>query len=127
MPAKSKADRESLSLYRETHDRCAVCHAKAKPWRKLSVHHIMGRVGKECHDPRNLLVVCEDTCHDGIHRNSVGCSLSLGHVLAAKEEEDGSVDVKFLASLRGRVGLREDPKPLPLWAMDARLDNRSTR
>lgn len=109
--------------------RCSVCHGKEKPWRKISVHHIMGRHGgkERYNDHRNLLCVCEDTCHDGIHRNAVGCSLDLGHVLMAKTEEDGSVDEQFLASLRGRVGLRDDPKSLPAWVMDARIDHHNER
>lgn len=113
-----------IQHYLDEHDlRCAVCHGRQEPWRKISVHHIMGRVGKESDDPRNLILVCEDTCHEGIHRNSVGCSLDLGHVLTAKAEVDGSVDIPFLAGLRGRVGLRDDPKPLPDWALAARIDN----
>ena len=127
MPAKSKADRDLLRTYRETHARCAVCYAKEKPWRKLSVHHIVGRRGKSPHDHRNLICLCEDTCHDGVHRTATGCSLDLGHILTAKEEEDGKVDVRFLASLLARVGLREDPKPLPAWVLAARIDNRSAR
>jgi hypothetical protein len=81
-------------------------------------------VGKSPHDHRNLIVLCEDTCHDGVHRNAGGTSLSLGHVLEAKREEDGAVDLKFLAQLKSRAGLREDPMPLPLWATEARIDNR---
>ena len=106
--------------------RCAVCYGREEPWRKISVHHIVGRHGgpEKYNDHRNLILVCEDTCHEGIHRNAVGCSLDLGHVLFAKEQEDGEVDVEFLARLRGRVGLRDDPKPLPAWANDARLDNK---
>lgn len=109
--------------------RCSICHGREKPWRKISVHHIYGRHGgkKRYNDPRNLILVCEETCHEGIHRCAGGCSLSLGNVLWAKADEDGEVDVKYLASLRGRVGLRDDPVPLPAWALDARIDHYNER
>ena len=68
-----------------------------------------------------MVMLCRD-CHQGYHSGG-GHSLSLGHILQAKLEADGSVDVSFLAGLRGRVGLREDPCPLPLWAEEARKDN----
>jgi hypothetical protein len=111
--------------------RCAVCYGREEKWRKISVHHIVGRFGGKdrYNDPRNLILVCEDTCHEGIHRNASGCSLDLGHVLQAKWEEDGKggaagLDCSFLASLRGKVGLREDPKQLPDWVVSARKDNK---
>jgi hypothetical protein len=49
--------------------------------------------------------------------------LTLGQILQAKEEEDGEVDIPFLASLCGKVGLREDPLPLPEWAIHEREIN----
>lgn len=116
----------SLAEYRLTHERCAVCHSRGESWNdKLEVHHIVGRHKKEVgNDHRNLLVLCRD-CHTGYHSGG-GCSLSLGNVLWAKQEEDGEVglDVAFLAGLRGRVGLREDPTELPLWATEARKDSK---
>jgi hypothetical protein len=49
--------------------------------------------------------------------------LELGHILQAKQDEDGEVDVEFLAKLMGRVGLRQDPMPLPEWALREREQN----
>jgi hypothetical protein len=49
----------------------------------------------------------------------------LGQILQAKAEEDGEVDIPFLASLCGKVGLREDPAPLPDWAIEERVANAS--
>jgi hypothetical protein len=119
--ALSQADRDRLGEYRDTHTRCAVCYGKGKGWNPLEIHHIVGRYGKQCHDHRNLIVLDRD-CHAGFHFGG-GCSLRLGHILLAKEEL-GELDIPFLASLRRRAGLREDPTPLPAWALDARKDNR---
>ena len=49
--------------------------------------------------------------------------MTLGQILRAKEDEDGEVDIPFLAKLMGRVGLKEDPLPLPSWAIDERKNN----
>jgi hypothetical protein len=51
--------------------------------------------------------------------------LTLGQILKAKEDEDGEVDLTFLAKLMGRVGLREDQQDLPQWALDERKINAS--
>lgn len=125
MPDKQIQAYVDQCIDRQGGRRCAICHGREKPWRKISVHHIVGRHGgkKRYNDPRNLILVCEADCHEGIHRCSTGCSLSLGHVLFAKREEDGDVDCSFLAGLRGRVGLRDDPIDFPLWVIDARIDN----
>ena len=119
----SRSEPSSLEEYRLTHDRCAVCHSRGESWNdKLEIHHIVGRYKKELgHDERNLLVLCRD-CHYGYHSGG-GCSLTLGHVLQAKSEL-GELDCAFLASLKNRVGLSHDPEPLPLWAEEARKDNR---
>ena len=117
---------ERLGEYRASHHRCAVCHWPDNRGTPLEIHHIYGRRGKDegvWNDERNLLVVCAD-CHYGYHSGG-GCSLSSGHILFAKREEDGDVDIAFLASLKGRVGLPEDPMPLPDWAIAARTDNKT--
>jgi hypothetical protein len=44
-------------------------------------------------------------------------------MLTAKKEEDGEVDLVFLAKLLRRVGLREDPAPLPNWVHEERERN----
>lgn len=123
-------ERMSLATYKDSHPFCAVCHweetgrkwGKDSPLRRLEIHHIIpGRHGgKDCHDHKALLILCTD-CHYGFHSGG-GCSLSLGHVLTAKEEL-GELDTKFLAGLRNRAGLKEDPQPLPLWATESRKDN----
>jgi hypothetical protein len=66
-------------------------------------------------------MVC-DECHYGYHSGGAK-SLSLGQILQAKEDEDGEVDITFLAKLMGRVGLKEGPSPLPQWATDERKNN----
>jgi hypothetical protein len=122
MPAKSKADRESLAQYRLEHDRCAVCYHRGAGWNPLEIHHLAHRNGKDQHDHRALILLCRE-CHQGYHSGG-GKSLSLGQLLTAKEEEDGTLDIPFLAGLKGRKWLKDDPQPLPLWAEDHRRDNR---
>lgn len=104
-------------------ERCAVCWVpKFSKGVTHEVHHIVGRRGGErCHDVRNLLLVCRD-CHFGFHSGGKR-SLTLGNMLTAKFQEDGEVDVEFLAGLMGRKGLREDPTPLPEWVEDERVRN----
>ena len=87
----------------------------------MELHHIVGRRGIDYHHHRNLLMVCH-LCHEGYHSGGAR-SLSLGHVLQAKQDEDGEVDLEFLARLMSRVGLREDPLPLPEWALKERQVN----
>jgi hypothetical protein len=43
--------------------------------------------------------------------------------MQAKREEDGAVDIEYLASMRGRKGMPCDPQPLPEWAMQERIEN----
>lgn len=84
----------------------------------MELHHIVGRRGIDYHHPRNLICVC-DECHLGYHSGGQK-TLNLGHILRAKEDEDGEVDLEFLAGLMRRVGLREDPQPLPRWVLEER-------
>ena len=121
MKKKSTTLTSSIAEYAAAHDRCAVCYSRGQSWNdQLEIHHIQGRY-KHGETEANYLCLCRD-CHTLYHSGGTN-SLSLGHILQAKQEEDGSVDVVFLAGLRGRVGLREDPTPLPLWATEARKDN----
>jgi len=118
----SEEDRLLIAEYVIEHDRCAVCHTGGRPWNPLEVHHIAGRSSREgAHSHPALLRLCRE-CHTGYHSGG-GCNLTLGHILWAKQDEDWSVDVEFLAWLKGRKGLREDPQELPKWALDARIDN----
>jgi len=115
-------DRKWLELYAIQSERCAVCYwRKYRPGRRCELHHIVGRRGRDPHHHRNLILVCAD-CHYGYHSGGQK-SLSLGHILQAKLEEDGEVDIPFLARLMGKVGLKEDPMPLPEWVIEERKYN----
>jgi hypothetical protein len=94
----------------------------------MEIHHICSRRrGMDAHDHRNLCLLCRD-CHEGLHCGGQK-NLSLGHILTAKKEEDGEdlFDPRFLAWLYGRVGLKEDPLPLPDWALEERKANEKLR
>lgn len=119
--SKTKA-RVLLELFAFSRTKCAVCWLrKYSPGGTHEIHHIVGRRGGSPHDHRNLVLLCR-ACHYGFHSGGKR-SLSLGQVLEAKREEAGEVDVEFLAGLLKRTGLREDPLPLPQWALDARATN----
>lgn len=124
MPAKTAKDRRLLEEFAAGIVRCAVCHWRMyRPGRAIHIHHIVGRRGKTPHDHRNLIGLCQ-LCHlDSVHTCGGERGLSLGHVLQAKQDEDGEVDLTFLASLLRRVGLKEDPKPLPGWCLEERIEN----
>lgn len=81
----------------------------------------------DAHDHRNLCLLCRD-CHEGFHAGGKK-NLTLGNILFAKKEEDGEemLDLSFLAWLLGRVGLKEDPTPLPEWAIEERERNEKFR
>ncbi len=122
MARKSEPDRKWLESYAIQSERCCVCWwRKYRPGRRLELHHLVGRRGRDPHHHRNLVLVC-DECHYGYHSGGRK-SLTLGHLLTAKKEEDGEVDLSFLAGLMGRKGLREDPTPLPEWVAEERLAN----
>ena len=119
--AKSKA-RQLLEEFAFASTRCAVCWLrKYSPGKTHEIHHIVGRRGGSPHDHRNLVLLCRE-CHYGFHSGGKR-ALSLGQVLAAKQQEAGEVDVEFLAGLMGRKGLREDWLPLPKWVEDERSNN----
>ncbi len=124
MPSKrTESLKRRIGEYVFLCERCAVCWLrKFSPGSTHEVHHIVGRRGGErCHDVRNLLLVCRD-CHFGFHSGGKR-SLTLGHILSAKLQEDGEVDVEFLAGLMGRKGLKDDPTPLPEWVEVERRSN----
>lgn len=125
MSKQKERSMRMLEAYALQCTRCAVCWwRKYKPGRRCELHHIVGRRGKDPHHHRNILMVC-DQCHYGYHSGGQK-ALTLGQILKAKEEEDGEVDIPFLASLCGKVGLREDPAPLPGWALNERESNAKT-
>jgi hypothetical protein len=128
MSKKGERIDRQLHAYAALCERCAVCwwpRWKPKFGKVICLHHIVGRRGLDYNDHRNLIGVCEEcheTYHSGGHRDSDGNKkdLTLGHILTAKREEDGDLDIRFLARLMRRVGLREDPKPLPDWVKQER-------
>jgi hypothetical protein len=123
--ARKAQDQKLLQEYAESHDRCAICHfRKYRPGRNMELHHVVGRYGKTPHDHRNLIMLC-NTCHWAIH-NIVPPpfdGLSNSHILTAKEEEDGEVDLEFLASCRRRKHLGYDPEPIPPAYLEERGHN----
>lgn len=113
---------KELAAYAESHDRCAVCHwRKYRPGRRMELHHIQGRRGKTPHDPRGLIMLC-DQCHYGFHSGGKK-TLDMSAILGAKEEEDGEVDLEYLAAMRRRKSLACDPGPVPGWAAKEREAN----
>jgi hypothetical protein len=122
MSKQKDRSRRMLEAYAIQCTRCAVCYwRKYRPGRTAELHHIVGRRGKDPHHHRNILMVCNE-CHYGYHSGGKK-SLTLGHILTAKREEDGEVDIPFLAGLCGKVGLRHDPEPLPQWVEEERRAN----
>jgi hypothetical protein len=122
MSKKRDRTRQQLEVYATQSCRCAVCWwRKGRPGRRLEIHHIVGRRGLDYHHHRNLILCCEQ-CHYGYHSGGAK-TLTLGQILQAKEDEDGEVDLEFLAKLMSRAGLREDPAPLPGWALEERIIN----
>lgn len=123
--ARKAQDKKLLQEYAESHDRCAICHfRKYRPGRNMEIHHVVGRYGKTPHDHRNLILLC-NTCHWAIH-NLVPPpfdGLSNSHILTAKQEEDGEVDLEYLASCRRRKHLGYDPEPIPQAYLDERVHN----
>lgn len=122
MSKQKERNRANLEVYALTSIRCAVCWwRKGRGGRRCELHHIVGRRGHDPHHHRNLIMVC-DQCHYGYHSGGQK-TLTLGQILRAKEDEDGEVDIPFLAKLMGRRGLREDPIDLPQWALEERERN----
>lgn len=113
---------EPWPQYLALHPRCSVCWwPKDRPGRWLERHHIQGRRRTGVHDIRNSTVLCNE-CHGGFHRGG-SRSLELGHVLEAKLQECGSVDLEYLAWLRGKARTSLGLAPLPEWAAQERKDN----
>jgi hypothetical protein len=87
----------------------------------MELHHIQGRRGENYHDHRNLVMLCNE-CHFGFHSGGKK-NLDICQIMTAKDEEDGTLDEQYLASLRHKVGMPCDPQPLPEWAIQERIDN----
>jgi hypothetical protein len=110
--------------YMLLHDRCAVCHwPMRRPGRWLELHHIVGGPGrKDLPDGSNWLTLC-NRCHSSLHAEPIReyGPLPKGAILAAKEEEDGPVDVPKLAALRRQKWLTYDQCPIPETFLADRL------
>ena len=77
-------------------------------------------------DARNLGLICR-RCHSDHHQGHSERPLPLSVVLLCKEQEDGEVDLAFLAKLRNRAALKEDPATeLPQWIIEEREKNART-
>jgi hypothetical protein len=101
--------------YMLLHGRCAVCHWPAeRKGRWLELHHIMGGAGrKDLPLGENWLCTC-NRCHNHLHQLTVDRGgLAPGHIITAKEEEDGPIDEQKLAALRGRKSLPYERLPIP--------------
>lgn len=108
-------DKLSPREYMELHKRCAVCHWPAnRKGRWLELHHLVAGPGrKDLPNGESWLAVC-NRCHACIHDRLPGYGeLPKGSLLAAKEEEDGFVDVAKLAALKHRKALPYDQCPIP--------------
>jgi hypothetical protein len=117
--------RRLLASYAESHDRCAICHfRKYRPGRRMEIHHIVGRFGPTPHNHRGLVMLC-NTCHHAVHNRVPPPfdGLKNAHVLTAKEEEDGEVDLVYLAGCRRKKHLGYDPEPIPKAYLDERSEN----
>jgi hypothetical protein len=128
MPSK-KSDRivRRVKEYVDLCERCFVCWwgKHIKSWeRTLEVHHICGRGrSMDYWDARNLGLICR-RCHSDHHQGHSERPLPLSVVLLCKEQEDGEVDLAFLAKLRNRAALKEDPATeLPQWIAEEREKN----
>lgn len=112
--------------YMESHQRCAVCHWPGwRRGRRLELHHIISGPGrKDLPGGESWLVLC-GRCHHALHHQRLPGypDLPRGAILAAKEEEDGEVDVPLLASLKGRKALPYDQCPIPQAFLSDRLRN----
>ncbi len=123
--ARKPEDKRLLEEYAFSHDRCALCwYRKYRPGRRMELHHLNGRHGKQCHDHRNLIMLC-NTCHWGLHNRVPPPfdGLEPAHLLTAKKEEDGECDVEFIASLRRKKHLGYEPKTIPQAYLDERIEN----
>lgn len=124
MPRRRDAGRITRDEYMDSHPRCAVCHwPAARRGRRLELHHIVSGPGrKDLPDGASWLVLC-GRCHHALHHQRLPGypDLSRGAILAAKEEEDGAVDIARLAQLKGRRSLPYDQCPIPTEFLEDRL------
>lgn len=101
--------------YMLMHGRCAVCHWPAeRKGRWLELHHIVAGPGrKDLPNGESWIALC-CRCHHAVHDRLPGYGeLPKGSVLAAKEEEDGHVDLEKLAALKRRKALPYEKEPIP--------------
>jgi len=103
----------SPNEYMLLHNFCAVCHWPAqRRGRWMELHHIVGGSGRKDVEINYLCLCCR--CHHAVHNSLPEYGeIPKGSLLAAKMEQDGSVDEKGLAALKGRHGLPYDICPIP--------------
>jgi hypothetical protein len=103
--------------------RCAICHwPRDRPGRWMELHHIVGGRGRKNIEANYLACCCR--CHSAIHNKLADYgTIPKGAVLAAKEEEDGFVDVDRLASLLRKKSLGYDLEPIPEKFLEDRRKN----
>lgn len=128
-PRRQKRDlagEAAIDQYRQSHNRCAVCHwPRSRPGRWLELHHLMGRFRRGTYEIENVVMLCMDD-HRGYHDGG-SRSLSLGQILTAKRDEDGHVDLELLSWLRGKKASALSLEALPGWAIDERKRNAAWR
>jgi len=118
--SKAMSDELDPNEYMLLHERCAVCHwPSRRHGRWMELHHIVGGAGrKDLFE--NWLALCS-RCHHAVHNKLPEYGeIPKGAVLSAKEEEDGSVDIETLASLRRRKALPYEKEPIPKKFLDDR-------
>lgn len=115
-------------LYRSEHCRCAICHNPRIG--ELECHHIAGRGTPQHEVAANFLMICGAFgrgcgAHWQYHHGGLSQpDLHLGHILWAKQDADGLVDLEWLAMLRHRKALTHEPERLPDWYIQRREANR---
>jgi len=106
--------------YRQSHNRCAVCHWPDGRWgRWLELHHIVGGRGRK-HVPYNMVMLCS-RCHRALHDKIADHpEIPKGAILTAKKGEDGKVKPEQLAALQGKKALSYEPESIPEFYMNER-------
>ena len=87
----------------------------------MQVHHISNRGTNQHEVPANWVKLCS-VCHAAYHDGGPH-PLTLGHILWAKQDESGYVDLEWLAMLRHKKHLGVEPEELPEYYLGQRQRN----
>ena len=87
----------------------------------MQVHHISNRGTNQHEVPANWVKLCS-VCHAAYHDGGPH-PLTLGHILWAKQDESGYVDLEWLAMLRHKKHLGVEPTPLDDYYLGQRQRN----